>query len=117
MMADYSPDKAMAMSQENKQMLFHELVRIGNETREFDYIPSRYIQDVANSDPAEIILRYVLAKEMTEGFERLWLEKRLDLAVENLAWKNRHLFPAEVGREAKGRLAAAGFDVRTQKQS
>lgn len=54
---------------------------------------------------------------MTDGFERLWSEKRLDLAVENIAWKNRHMFPPRVGREAEARLAAAGFDVRTQKQS
>jgi hypothetical protein len=104
----------MAMSDENKRKLFAELVHIGQETREFDYIPARYLQDVANSDPEALVLRYVLAKEMTDGFERLWSEKRLDLAVENLAWKNRAMFPPKVGREAEARLAAAGFDVRTQ---
>lgn len=107
----------MGLSDENKQKLFAELVHIAEETREFDYIPSRYIQDVANSDPAELVLRYVLAKEMTDGFERLWREERLDLAVENLAWKNRSMFPPKVAREARVRLAAAGFDVLTQTQS
>jgi hypothetical protein len=107
----------MAMTDANKKKLLAELIRIGAETKEFNYIPSRYLQDVANSDPAELVLRYVLAKEMTDGFERLWSEKRLDLAVENIAWKNRHMFPPRVGREAEARLAAAGFDVRTQKQS
>ncbi|HEX5592590.1 MAG TPA: hypothetical protein VFX35_04500 [Solirubrobacterales bacterium] len=106
----------MAVSDENKKILMAELLRIGEETKEFDYIPSRYLQDVANSDPAELVLRYVLAKEMTDGFERLWREKRLDLTVENLAWKHRAMFPPKVGREARARLEAVGFDVRTQKQ-
>ena len=106
----------MAMTDANKKKLLAELIHIGEETKEFNYIPSRYLQDVANSDPAELVLRYVLAKEMTDGFGRLWREGRLDLAVENVAWKNRHMFPAKVGREAEVRLAAAGFDVRTQKQ-
>ena len=104
----------MAMSEENKRMLFAELVHIGEETREFDYIPTRYLQDVANSDPEALMLNYVLAKEMTDGFERLWLEKRLDLAVENLAWRHRALFAPKVGRQAATRLSAAGFDVKTQ---
>src|SRR5687768_13051782 len=46
---------AEAMDRENKNKLLAELLHIAEETREFDYIPSRYIQDVANSDPAELI--------------------------------------------------------------
>lgn len=107
----------MAMSNENKKKLLAELIHIGEETREFDYIPARYLQDVANSDPEALILRYVLAKEMTDGFERLWREGRLDLTVENVAWKHRAMFPPKVGREAAAGLAAAGFDVRAQKAS
>ncbi|HVD40632.1 MAG TPA: hypothetical protein VNC16_06475 [Solirubrobacterales bacterium] len=106
----------MAVSAENKKILMADLLRIGEETKEFDYIPARYLQDVANSDPAELVLRYVLAKDMTDGFERLWREERLDLTVENLAWKRRRMFPEKVGRKAKERLEAAGFDVHTQKQ-
>lgn len=107
----------MAVSKENKQKLFAALLHIAEETKEFNYIPSRYLQDVANSDPAELVLRYVIAKEMTDGFERLWREGRLDLTVENLAWQYRSMFPPKVGREARERLAAAGFDVRTQRQT
>jgi len=107
----------VAVSDENKKILFAELLQIGEATKEFNYIPSRYLQDVANSDPAELVLRYVLAKEMTDGFERLWREGRLDLTVENLAWRHRTMFPSKVGREARERLAAAGFDVVTQKQT
>jgi hypothetical protein len=104
------------MDQANKKKLMAELLHLAEETREFDYIPSRYLQDVANSDPAELIFKYVL-KDSTDGFNRLWQEQRLDLTVENVAWKHRKLFPPEVGRAAADRLAACGFDVRTQKQT
>ena len=107
----------MAMSEENKRKLMAELLHIAEETRHFDppYIPHRYLQDVANSDPEALILRYVLAKEMTDGFYRLWEEKRLDLTVENVAWRNRAMFPPKVGRAAAERLAACGFDVRAER--
>lgn len=107
----------MAIRTEDKDLLRADLIRIAEETREFDppYIPGRYLQDLANSDPAELVLKYVLAKGMTDGFERLWQEQRLDLAVENIAWRYRRLFPPAVGRAARDRLDAAGFDVLTQK--
>ena len=102
---------------ETKKQLFVDLLHIAEETREFDppYIPSYYLQDVANSDPAELVYKYVLAKDMTDGYERLWREGRLDLAVENVAWRYRSAFPPKVGRSAKSRLEASGFDVLKQK--
>jgi hypothetical protein len=105
------------MKDEDKRALMRDLLHIAEETRQFKppYIPSRYLQDLANSDPAELVYKYVLAKEATAGFERLWSERRLDLAVENIAWKHRHLFPPSVGRAAGDRLRAAGFDVRSQR--
>ena len=101
------------MTKDDKSKLFAELKHIADETRQFKppYVPSRYLQDLANSDPAELIYKYVLAKDPTAGFVRLWEEQRLDLAVENIAWKNRHLFPDSVGKAARDRLAAMDFDV------
>jgi hypothetical protein len=101
---------------EDKKRLMADLLHIAEETRQFKppYIPSRYLQDLANSDPAELVYKYVLAKEATDGFARLWAEGRLDLTVENVAWKHRKLFPPTVARAATKRLAAAGFDVKTQ---
>jgi hypothetical protein len=101
---------------DDKERLRDDLYKIAEETKQFDppYIPGRYLQDLANSDPAELVYKYVRAKDPTDGFVRLWQEKRLDLAVENVAWKHRHLFPPSVGRAAAARLAAADFDVRTQ---
>jgi hypothetical protein len=103
---------------EEERHLMRDLLHIAEETRSFKppYIPSRYLQDLANSDPAELVERYVLAKNPTDGFHRLWQEQRLDLTVENVAWKHRHLFRPEVGRAAAHRLASAGFDVRTQRR-
>jgi hypothetical protein len=108
----------MAMKLEDKKRLMADLLHIAEETRRFKppYIPSRYVEDLANSDPAELVLRYVLAKDPTDGFQRLWLERRLDLSVENIAWKHRHAFPPRVAKAAASRLAEAGFDVKTQTQ-
>jgi hypothetical protein len=94
-----------------------DLLHIAEETRRFNppYIPGRYLQDLANSDPAELVEKYVLAKSPTTGFERLWTEQRLDLTVENVAWKHRRLFPPSVGSAAAARLSEAGFDVRMQR--
>ena len=105
------------MSPEDKKRLMADLLHIAEETRQFKppYIPSRYLQDLANSDPAELVHKYVLTKSPTAGFERLWREQRLDLTVENVAWKHRGLFPPAVGRAAQERLRIAGFDVATQR--
>jgi hypothetical protein len=102
------------MKPEDKKRLMADLLQIAEETRQFKppYIPSRYLQDLANSDPAELVYKYVMAKDPTDGFERLWREGRLDLTVENVAWKHRQLFPPRVGQAAAARLASAGFDVR-----
>ena len=106
----------VAMKPEQKSRLMADLLRIAEETRQFTppYIPSRYIEDLANSDPAELVLRYVMAKEPTEGFARLWQERRLDLSVENIAWLHRDAFPSAVAKAAAARLEAARFDVKTQ---
>jgi hypothetical protein len=98
-------------------VLFTKLRHIADETREFNYIPARLLQDLATSDPGELIVRYVLAPRPSAGFERLWQERQLDVAVENVAWKYQHLFPPEVGEAAAKRLKAAAFDVHTQRMA
>jgi hypothetical protein len=105
-------------SHESRGQLRADLIHIAEETRLFKppYIPSRYLQDLSNSDPVDLVRRYVLEKAETSGFERLWLEKRLDLTVENVAWKYRHIVGPEIARAAAARLAAVGFDVHTQRQ-
>ena len=107
------------MTPDDKKRLMADLLHIADETRRFKppYIPSRYLQDLANSDSAELVEKYVLAKSPTSGFERLWREQRLDLTVENVAWKHHRLFPSAVGRAAEDRLRTAGFDVRSQRHA
>ncbi len=51
---------------------------------------------------------------MTEGFYRLWQEKRLDLTVENVAWKKRQLSPSACVRPLLIVSRACGFDVCRQ---
>jgi hypothetical protein len=107
------------MNLDEKKRLMVDLLHIAEETRLFKppYIPSRYLQDLSNSDPAELVYKYVMAKDPTDGFARLWNEGRLDLTVENVAWKHRAVFPPRVGQAAAARLASAGFDVKTQSSS
>jgi hypothetical protein len=97
------------MRDEDKRRLMRDLIHIAEETRQFKppYIPSRYLQDLANSNPGELVERYVLAKNPTDGFHRLWQEQRLDLTVENVAWKHRRLFRGR-SRASRSRPACAG---------
>jgi hypothetical protein len=106
------------MSDDGRKQLRADLVRIAEQTRLFKppYIPSRYLQDLSSSDPVDLVRRYVVEKAETSGFERLWLEKRLDLTVENVAWRHRHTVGPEIARAAAARLAAVGFDVHSQRQ-
>ena len=108
----------MALSRDQRLSLWRDLKEIGEKTREFNYIPQRYLEDLANSDPAELCWRYVFNREQQDGFTRLWQEGRLDLSVENVVWRRRSLFSAspEIVREAERKVAGAEFDVRTQKQ-
>jgi hypothetical protein len=39
--------------------------------------------------------------------------KRLDLTVESIVWRHRHMFEPSVGNAAKARLREYGFDVVT----
>lgn len=102
------------MTKDERAALLADLRRIGQEAKTFKYIPSRFLQDLAVSDPTELVARYVMAPQPSDGFKRLWEEHRLDLSVENVAWKNRHLFTQEVVDVAAKRLLQAGFDVNTQ---
>jgi hypothetical protein len=53
-----------------------DLLDIAEQTRQFKppYIPSRCLQDLANSEPAELVYRTYSPKHPTAGFERLWQE-------------------------------------------
>lgn len=101
-------------SRERKAALYRELIRVGKECKTFGYDPNRFLPDVANSDPVELVHRYVLRERPSDGFERLVRERRLDLSVESVAWRFRDLFP-EVAAAARQRLREVGFDVEAQR--
>jgi hypothetical protein len=103
------------MGPERKKELYGELVRVLKECQSFGYFPSYFRNDLANSDPAELCMRYTL-NPPTEGFLRLQTEGRLDLAVENVVWQFRDSFPRDVTQKARTRLHEFGFDVTTQRQ-
>jgi len=104
------------MDAENKKRLRGELLRIAEEAREFGYYPARFIADLDQSEPDELIIRYVRGP-LTEGFTRLYTEGRLDLAVETIAVRNASLFPPEVVAAAASRLEQAKFSVRMEPSS
>ena len=104
------------MTADEKRKLRVELGQIAEATRLFNYNPSRFLLDLAQSEPDELISRYVLAKDPSDGFTRLYIAKRLDLTVENVAWKNRSMLPEHVVEAARRRLEKAEFDVEAQVQ-
>lgn len=107
----------MALTQDQRIEFMRALARTGRETGKFDYIPARFLEDLTNSDPAELCWRYVFNREQQDGFTRLWSERRLDLSVDNVVWTKRAVFssaPAIV-EEAERKLREAGFDVRQQR--
>lgn len=102
------------MGPERKKALHAELKRILKECYAIGYTAGYFRNDLANSDPAELCMRYTL-NPPTDGFMRLLQEDRLDLAVENAVWKFRQDFPREVVSKARDRLREFGFDVVTQR--
>jgi hypothetical protein len=101
------------MGPEAKRAIHDELKRVLRECYAIGYTAGYFRNDLANSDPAELCMRYTL-NPPTEGYLRLYEERRLDLAVENVVWKFRADFPTEVVKRARQRLADFEFDVITQ---
>lgn len=102
------------MSPEKEREVHDELMRVLAECYAIGYRAGYFRNDLANSNPAELCMRYTL-NPPTEGLLRLQEEDRLDLAVENVVWKFRADFPREVVRKARDRLAEFGFDVAQQR--
>ena len=103
----------MLVDQQAKAQLYAELRRVLKECATFGYHPSYFRNDLANSDPEELWIRYT-TNPPTEGYMRLVQERRLDLAVENVVWHFREHFSPEIVKRARQRLAEFGFDALTQ---
>ena len=104
------------MGPEAKANVHAGLKRVLRECTDIGYNAAYFRNDLANSDPAELCVRYTM-NPPTDGYMRLCELNRLDLAVENVVWMFRADFPPEVVKHARQRLADFGFDVVTQRMS
>jgi hypothetical protein len=102
------------MSPEREEQVHKELKTILSECYAIGYTAGYFRNDLANSNPAELCLRYTL-NPPTDGLLRLQAEGRLDLAVENVVWRFRDDFPRDAVSRARTRLAEFGFDVVSQR--
>jgi hypothetical protein len=101
------------MGPEREREVHDELKRVLAECYSIGYTAGYFRNDLANSNPAELCLRYTL-NPPSEGLMTLVELDRLDLSVENVVWKFRRDFPAEAVTKARARLAELGFDVVKQ---
>jgi hypothetical protein len=104
------------MGPERELEVHDELKRVLAECYAIGYTAGYFRNDLANSNPAELCLRYTL-NPPTDGLLRLQAEGRLDLAVENVVWKFRDDFPRDAVSRARARLAEFGFDVVAQRSA
>lgn len=101
------------MGPEREREVHEELKSVLAECYSIGYTAGYFRNDLANSNPAELCLRYTL-NAPSKGLMTLVQLGRLDLSVENVVWKFRRDFPAEAVAKARNRLAELGFDVTTQ---
>jgi hypothetical protein len=101
------------MGPEREREVHEELKRVLTECYSVGYTAGYFRNDLANSNPAELCLRYTF-NPPSVGLMTLVDLDRLDLSVENVVWKFRRDFPAEAVAKARNRLAELGFDVVKQ---
>jgi hypothetical protein len=82
--------------------------------RELDYRPTYFARMLGELGPIETARQLTMASNPSEGFTRLWEEKRMDLTVEAHVVKPefRGLFDPSVVEAAEERLRAYGYDSR-----
>ena len=92
---------------------FHEqMLGIYDEATTFGYYP-RYFLQMVNDHGGVQAAKILLGKpDPSDGFERLWDERRLDLSVEALVLREpwRGLFTLDELREAYRRLDGSDYD-------
>ena len=99
----------------NLEGRFHqEMLRIYEDAKEFDYNPTYFLRMVVDRGGLSAARQLLDGNELSDGFVRLWHERRLDLSVEALALQEpwRILFTQEELAEAQRRLDGAEYDWR-----
>src|SRR5688572_21937100 len=99
------------MRPEREQEVHEELKRVLADCYAIGYTAGYFRNDLANSNPAELCLRYTL-NPPTSGLFELQQRGRLDL---NVVWKFRQDSPKRASTQARERLKEMGFDVTRQK--
>ena len=81
--------------------------------KECGYRASRFMQMLAEKGGVDAAKKLVTKEGGTEGFEKLWQYKRLDLSVEALVLKDvyKNLFSDEIRDICRQRLKEYGFIV------
>ena len=92
----------------------HEMLRIYEEAKEFDYYPTYFLRMVMDRGGLSAAKQLLSGNKLSDGFVRLWEEQRLNLSVEALALRDPWsvLFTQEELTEAQRRLDGAGYDWR-----
>ena len=96
----------------SKAELFHEeMLWLCDETTRTVYNPQRFRQMVSESGGVNAVKQLLNAPDLSEGFSRLWLAKRLDLTVEAYAIKGEWscLFTDAELATARQRLRDLGY--------
>lgn len=76
--------------------------------QEINYRPTRFLQMLSEKGGVETALSLVAKSEVTEGFIRLWENRRLDLSV--LEDDYRELFDNDIRKICANRLREYGYD-------
>lgn len=89
------------------------MLAIYDQATEFGYYPNDFRSMVEKQGGVTTAKQLINKPKVSQGFTRLWEERRLDLSVEALAVRPewRSLFSADEIRRSQRRLAEVGHDI------
>jgi hypothetical protein len=101
------------LSRDEQEQRLHRALIGSYETakRELGYNATRFLQMIGELGATETARRLAADPQLSEGFERMWEEQRLELTVEAQVVRPEFegLFPAEVRQQAEKKLREVGW--------
>ncbi|WP_051289863.1 HNH endonuclease [Paenibacillus massiliensis] len=96
-----------------EQKLFEDMKSIYSEAKKIGYTPTRFMEMLANEGGLKVAKNLINSKQPSDGFNKLWELKRLDLTVEALILKSdyRKLFTENELDIVKDRLNRYGYGL------
>lgn len=96
-----------------EQKLFEDMKSIYIEAKKIGYTPSRFMEMLANEGGLKVAKNLINSQQPSDGFNKLWELKRLDLTVEALILKSeyRKLFTDDELNIVKNRLIKYGYEL------